>query len=147
MRRTLYVIAVLALVGGLGCSGVSTIEKANLTNPAARADYAKTHSGDIHALFVQDGEITRGMSADEVIASWGMPNVYTLSRTGPAENWVYYVRARDSAAIIIYTLTFKADTLAMWDIEQRRAVGQTVVSNFEPPQGEPTRWEQDYKKH
>jgi len=147
MRRSLVVIAALALVIALGCSGMSTVERANLTNPSAREGYVKTHSGDAHALFVQDGEITRGMSADEVIASWGMPNVYTLSRTEQSENWIYYVRARDAAAIITYRLTFKADTLAAWDIEQRRLTGPTVVSAFDPPSGTSPRPDLNLKKH
>jgi hypothetical protein len=146
MRQMLAVVALLALAGVLGCSGVSTVERANLTDPMDRAGYVKSHPGDVHALFVQDGEITRGMSADEVIASWGMPNVYTLSRTEPAENWIYYVRARDSAVLVIYTLTFRADTLATWTIEQRRAIGQTVVSAFEPPTGDSPRSDGDRRK-
>lgn len=146
MRCTLVVIAVLTLVTALGCSGVSTVEKANLTNPTSREGYVKAHPGDVHAMFVQDGEITRGMSADEVIASWGMPNVYTLSRTEPSENWIYYVKARDSAVIVIYTLTFRADTLAAWDIEERRLTGLAVVSTFDPPSGTSPRSDLDAKK-
>lgn len=146
MRCTLVVIAVLALMTALGCSGVSTVEKADLTNPTAREGYVKTHLGDVHAMFVRDGEITKGMSADEVIASWGMPNVYSLSRTEPSENWIYYVKARDSAVIFIYTLTFRADTLAMWDIEQRRVAGQPIVSTFVPPPDTSPRSDPDARK-
>jgi hypothetical protein len=146
MRCTLVFITGIALVTALGCSGVSTVEKANLTNPTAREGYVKTHAGDLHTMFVRDGEITRGMSADEVIASWGMPNVYSLSRTEPSENWIYYVRARDSAMILIYTLTFRADTLAAWDIEHRRLVGQAIVSTFDPPREVSPRSDRDARK-
>ncbi len=146
MKRLGLVVALLALVGAAGCSGVSTVERANLTNPTDRAGYARSHTGDIHALFVQDGEIAKGMSPDEVIASWGMPNVYALSRTEPAENWIYYVKAQNSAVLVIYTLTFRADTLAAWNIEQKRSIGQTVVSTFEPPPGSGPRSEMGTEK-
>jgi hypothetical protein len=56
------------------------------------------------------------------------------------------VRARDSAVILIYTLTFEADTLAGWDIEQRRIAGQAVVSTFDPPRGTDPRAELDARK-
>jgi len=137
MGRTLVLPIVLVLLTALGCSGVSTVERANLTTPVAREGYVKSHPGDTHTDHILNGEITRGMSVYEVIASWGMPNVYVVSRSKPGEQWIYYLRDRDSLSLLIYTLNFEEDTLKVWDIDQERPTGQSIVSTVELPRGTP----------
>lgn len=128
MRFVMIICACALLIASIGCSCVSTVERANRTPAACREDYVKLHPDSPHAGSIVNGEIVRGMSAQEVMASWGLPNVYVVTRTSPTEQWIYYLRDRDALTMLIYTLTFADDTLQVWDIDQKRFVGQGIVS-------------------
>ncbi|MDD4856467.1 MAG: hypothetical protein PHD74_00015 [Candidatus Krumholzibacteria bacterium] len=136
----------LALVFSVGamlfisysCSCVSTIERANLVPACSREEYVKLHPEGAHNDCIKNGEIVRGMCAHEVFASWGLPNVYIVTRSAPSEEWIYYVKDQSSLAMLIYTLSFTDDTLRVWNIDQKRFVGQEIVSareSFELPVG------------
>jgi hypothetical protein len=89
------------------------------------------HPEGDHNNFIQNGEIVPGMNVHEVIASWGLPNVYVVTRMEPTEQWIYYLKDRDSLSMLIYTLSFANDTLQIWNVEQKRFVGQGIVSKDE----------------
>jgi hypothetical protein len=128
MRFMLILSAVALLTTSYGCSCVSTVERANLTPAVTRAEYIRLHPDASHNDCIRNGEIVRGMSAHEVVASWGLPNVYVLTRSSPSEQWIYYIKDRDSLAMLVYTLGFADDTLRVWTIDQKRDVGQGIVS-------------------
>jgi len=128
MRFVLIVSAVALLATTHGCSCVSTIERADLTPASSREEYVRLHPAGVHNACIKNGEIVRGMSAREVIASWGLPNVYIAAKTTPAEQWIFYIKDHDSLSMLIYTLGFADDTLQAWDVEQKRFVGQGIVS-------------------
>jgi len=128
MRFMLILSAVALLATSYGCSCVSTVERASLTPAAARAEYVRLHPDCAHNDCIRNGEIVRGMSAHEVVASWGLPNVYVLTRKSPSEQWIYYIKDRGSLAMLVYTLGFADDTLRVWNIDQKRDVGQGIVS-------------------
>lgn len=128
MKKVLVCSIVAMLVTGYGCSCVSTVERANITPAESREEYVKAHPEGTYNECIREGEITAGMTMHEVIASWGMPNVYVVTRTQPAEQWIYYLKDRDSLSMLIYTLSFSDDTLRVWDIDQKRFVGQGIVS-------------------
>jgi hypothetical protein len=131
VRFLLFLNAAVLLVIMSGCSCVSTMERANLTTAASREEYVKLHPDGTHNDCIMNGEIVRGMSAPEVVASWGLPNVYIVTKTGPDEQWIFYVKDRDSLSMLIYTLGFADDTLRAWEVEQKRFVGQGIVSASE----------------
>jgi len=131
MRLVLILSAMALLATTYGCSCVSTIERADLTAAASRDEYVRLHPDGLHNGCIKNGEIVRGMSAREVIASWGLPNVYIAAKTTPAEQWIFYIKDHDSLSMLIYTLGFMDDTLQAWDIEQKRFVGQGIVSGRE----------------
>lgn len=122
-------VAVLAAV--CGCSCTSTVERANLTSAEARQQYVAVHPDCAFGDLIREGEITRGMCSHEVIASWGMPNVYVLSKKVPGEQWIYYIRDPEAASVLVYTLTFEADTLSAWDIDQKRLTGLGIAAGPE----------------
>jgi hypothetical protein len=132
MKKLPIFFAALAVVW-YGCSCTSTVERANFVAPETREDYIKLHPDGPFNDLIREGEITRGMSVHEVIASWGMPHVYAVSRALPAEHWIYYIRDREALSMLIYTLTFENDTLRIWDIDQKRFTGQGIASKYEPP--------------
>jgi len=125
---TLIFFVCIVLAASFGCSCVSTVERANRIPAACREDYVKLHPECDHGESIVNGEIVRGMCSHEVLASWGFPGVYVVTGTAPAEHWIYYLKDRDSATMLIYTLTFADDTLQVWDVDQKRFVGQGIVS-------------------
>ncbi len=128
MKMAMILCVCVALVASIGCSCVSTVERVNRTPVASREDYVKLNPDCDHGESIVNGEIVRGMNSREVLASWGLPNVYIVTRTSPAEQWIYYLKDRDSLTMLIYTLTFADDTLQVWDVDQKRFVGQGIAS-------------------
>lgn len=128
MNKTLILCVCALSAVSWGCSCVSTVERANRIPAACREDYVKLHPECEHGASIVNGEIVRGMCSHEVLASWGLPSVYVVTGTSPTEHWIYYLKDRDSLTMLIYTLTFAADTLQVWDVEQKRFVGQGIVS-------------------
>jgi len=139
MRTVTKVIAALLLLLTVGCSGLSTIERAELTNVESREYFISSNPGSIYCENIRNGEIVRGMNIYEVIASWGLPNVYLVARKEPHENWIYYVQDQDTRSILIYTLTFSDDLLKGWDIDMKRFVDQRVVFDSDMPLRLPAR--------
>ena len=146
MRFALILAAVVSVATTYGCSCVSTVERANLAPAASREEYARLHPEGAHNDCIRNGEIVRGMSAHEVIASWGLPDVYITTKTTPAEQWIFYVKDRGSLSMLIYTLGFADDTLRAWDVEQKRFVGQGIVSATERVRATPVSTDFDPKK-
>lgn len=122
-------VATLALF--CGCSCTSTVERANLTSAEEREEYVAAHPDCPFADLIRQGEITHGMCSRDVIASWGMPNVYALSKKVPGERWIYYIRDPEATSVLIYTLIFEDDTLSTWDIDQKRFTGQGIATGPE----------------
>ncbi|HVO77125.1 MAG TPA: hypothetical protein VMT60_03985, partial [Candidatus Bathyarchaeia archaeon] len=96
MRFMLILSAVALLATSYGCSNVSTVERASLTPTVAREEYVRLHPQCPHKSCIMQGEIVRGMSSHEVVASWGLPNVYVVMRKSPTEQWIYYIKDLDS---------------------------------------------------
>ncbi len=137
MKRTICLILAMVFCAGIGCSGISHTERENFTRPEAREKYIVSHPECKHEVHIRNGEIIRGMDIYEVMASWGLPNVYLASTDEPKEFWIYYVQQKDTKTVIIYTLTFDNNCLEGWDIDQKRfddyrIVSETKLSTEEP---------------
>jgi hypothetical protein len=130
MNRLPILFAALVMVWS-GCSCKSATERADLVALEAREGYVAAHPEGAFNDLILKGEITRGMSAHDVLAAWGMPNVYALSRKSPEEHWIYYVRDPEVLSLLIYTLTFEDDTLRLWDVDQKRATGHGIAAKRE----------------
>ena len=44
------------------------------------------------------------LKSDEVVASWGFPNVLLVDDHFKSQHWVYYTRGSDDGSVLIYTL-------------------------------------------
>jgi hypothetical protein len=138
--------ACAVLAASIGCSCVSTVERINRTPVESREEYVNTHPDCAFTESIRNGEIMRGMCGPEVIASWGLPNVYAVTRSSPTEQWIYYLKDRESLTMLIYTLTFADDTLQVWDIDQKRFVGQGIISTGDLEEGAPSAAVDDRKR-
>lgn len=120
MRRMFYIILVGVIMLGSGCSTIGTVERENLVDPQLRADYIDKHPAGRFNQNIMNGEITRGMESDEVIASWGFPNVLLVDNESTSQYWVYYTSGADAGSVHIYTLNFDNSNLVDWDIDIKR---------------------------
>ncbi len=125
---TLFIVVLLCIA--VGCSSISQTEREYFTRPEAREQYIIDHPDCTCRDQIRNGEIIRGMDIYEVIASWGLPNVYLVSKEVPKEYWIYYVQEGASKAVLIYTLTFAEDYLEGWDIDQKRFDDYRIVSDM-----------------
>ena len=104
-----------------GCSRISTVEREPLIAEETREAYCSAHPDSRYVQHIRDGEIVRGMSGNEVIASWGMPNVYLVSKNGDEEYWIYYVQDPVQNSVMVYSLCFDQDNvLSDWEIDMKR---------------------------
>ena len=133
MKPRPHIVATLLVIVMLGCSGVLTVEQADLTKLESREHFIELNPNSQFCEHIRNGEISRGMNIYEVIASWGLPNVYLVSQKEPNENWIYYVEDPDSRSILIYTLTFRDDSLEAWEIDMKRFVDQRIVFDADTP--------------
>jgi len=116
----------------LGCSCVTKVERENFVDSSFRDDYTKLNPESPFCQNIKNGEITRGMNVQEVMASWGLPNVYLVSTKKSEEYWIYYIRNEISSSILIYTLVFTDDSkLSDWDIDMKRFIDNSYVHNPE----------------
>ncbi len=130
MKITGILLTAVLLCAAIGCSGISRTEREYFTRPEAREQYIIDHPDCAHSDQIRNGEIVRGMDIYEVIASWGLPNVYLVSEKTPKEYWIYYVQEESSKAVLIYTLTFGGERLEDWDIGQKRFDDYRIVSDM-----------------
>ncbi|MBN1884598.1 MAG: hypothetical protein JW876_03605 [Candidatus Krumholzibacteriota bacterium] len=131
LRTSILTVLLASIVTGCGCAGMSTVEREYLTEPASREQYLVDHPGCAFIRHIRNGEIVRGMVFDEVMASWGLPNVYMASEGTPREYWIYYVQGEDTRSILIYTLLFHDSCLEQWEIDQKRFADTRIVSGGE----------------
>jgi len=119
---------VISVIFSIGCSCFSNIEREDLVDLCEREEYVKEHPECRFRDNIICGEIVRGMESDEVMASWGMPNVYLISKSSDNEYWVYYVQDENLQSVLIYTLTFNNhNNLDDWDIDIKRFTGTSYV--------------------
>jgi hypothetical protein len=118
-----------------GCSGTSQIEREDFTSSEAREIYIDGHPESIFQENIRRGEIVRGMNEEEVIASWGMPNVYLTSRVKDEERFIYYIQDRGANSVLVYMLDFDMDNILYdWDIDQKRLSSYSLVGYDQPPE-------------
>jgi len=137
MKLSCLPLALIVLLLLTGCTPVSLVEKANLTDKVTRENFIENHPDCPFKDYIREGEIVRGMDIYEVIASWGLPNVYVTSKETDYEYWVYYVACENSNSILIYTLKFNGDMLEDWDIDQKRFVDQRIITEAVPIREKP----------
>ncbi len=128
MKSLAIALAALVVFSDLGCSCVSRIERENFVDSSFRDEYTKLNPESPFCQNIRNGEITRGMNGQEVIASWGLPNVYLVSAMKAEEYWIYYIRNEASSSILVYTLIFAGDNmLSDWDIDMKRFIDNSFV--------------------
>ena len=111
MRYLPLLFAMPLLIFVSGCSCTSHIEREDFTSSEAREIYIEGHPESAFQENIRNGEIVRGMNGDEIIASWGMPNVYLTSSVNDEERFIYYIQYREASSVLVYMLDFDEDNI------------------------------------
>lgn len=120
MKIVPYIAVLALLLFQSGCSGVSTVERGRFVEAASRENFCLDNPESRFLEYIRNGEIIRGMDGHEVIGSWGMPNVYLVSKDLTEEYWIYYVQSREVGSVMVYSLVFGDNILADWDVDVKR---------------------------
>jgi hypothetical protein len=133
MRSLPLLFAMSILIFVSGCSCTNQVEREDFTSSNVREIYIEGHPESSFQENIRNGEIIRGMNEDEVIASWGMPNVYLTSKVSDEERFIYYIQARGSNSVLVYMLDFDGgNILYNWDIDEKRLTSYSLVGFDEP---------------
>lgn len=134
MRYLPLLFALSLLIVASGCSSTSQIEREDFVSSDAREIFIEGHPESAFQENIRNGEIIRGMNEDEVLASWGMPNVYLSSREREEERFVYYIQDRGANSVLVYMLDFDSDNILYnWDIDEKRLSSYSLVRFDELP--------------
>jgi len=90
MRRFWLFVFIGLVVFSFGCSKITTIGREGCIDPQLRAEYMDSHPEGTFNSHIYKGEVKRGMNSDEVVASWGFPNVLLVDNHFTNQHWVYY---------------------------------------------------------
>ncbi len=133
MRYLPLLFAMPLLIFVSGCSCTSHIERENFTSSEAREIYIEGHPESAFQENIRNGEIVRGMNGDEIVASWGMPNVYLTSSVNDEERFIYYIQDRGAGSVLVYMLDFDEDNILYdWDIDEKRLSSYSLVGYEQP---------------
>ncbi len=140
-------IPLVALVGivAASCSHAPRLATAPAMRDDFRVEYLRNNPDGKHNRHIKNGEITRGMSVIEVLASWGLPNVKRTGKVERNEYWTYYSHDKHTDTYTSYALVFQTRILARWVIEtginsydalvQRDLIGIPSQGRTQPTEG------------
>jgi hypothetical protein len=115
---TLTIMATLAL----GCATAPPARTETSAIHELRADYRKEFPDSPRNQHVLRGEVVRGMTLYEVLASWGVPDRRIVSDAGK-ERWVYVLMDDLSMDWVVYEYNFHDNTLVDWTTTRGAANG------------------------
>ena len=87
------------------------------TTPAIRElrdDYLANFPDGANNDHIKRGEIVKGMSLFEVLASWGIPDARVVAEEGSRERWIYVLLDDLSLDWIGYEYEFNGNQLVDW---------------------------------
>ena len=126
-RRILARCASLLAVAGL--AACATTAPSRPETPAIRelrADYLRAFPEGRFNDHIQRGEVVKGMSLYEVLASWGIPDAREVATQDNRERWVYVVVDDASLDWIRYDYLFNGNVLLDWEVTRNVANGLSL---------------------
>lgn len=109
----------------VGIAGCASVPPTRTETPAIRdlrADYLKEFPNAPHNDHILRGEVVKGMSLYEVLASWGVPDRRLVSDAGK-ERWVYVLLDDASMDWVCYEYDFRNNALVDWTTSRSNANG------------------------
>jgi hypothetical protein len=132
-NRVRYLASLAITVMAVCAEGCATAPPSRTETPAIaelRADYFKEFPDATNNSHVRHGEIVKGMSLYEVLASWGVPDRRLVTDTGH-ERWVYVLQDDLSMDWVAYEYDFRNNALVDWATARSNTNGFALDSNDE----------------
>lgn len=135
MRATAPTFTLLAalLTGVCGCSTYNYMRQATPRMERTRVDWVASHPTATHNDKIISGQVTPGMTREEVLVSWGRPDHVRPRSMAPDgvvidERWKY----REDASVpspSTFLLTFKGDLLDQIEVNRGYSPFSTKVED------------------
>ena len=94
-----------------------------------REEYLRTYPEGPHNAEINRGEIVKGMSLYEVLASWGIPDLRRVSSERDREEWTYVLLDDNAVDWVSYDCVFHGNQLVEWFMNRNAGgTGAPVVS-------------------
>ena len=125
-RHLAHCLLILVIACATSCA---TAPPARIETPAIRdlrEDYFRTFPEGPHNDHIRRGEVVRGMSLFEVLASWGIPDARVVSAQGDQERWMYVLLDDLSMDWVSYEYEFRNNALFTWSTSRNVANGLTL---------------------
>ena len=107
----------LCLIGSVALTSCATAPPTRPATPAIhelRDDYFRTFPEGPNNDHIRRGEVVKGMTLFEVLASWGIPDARAVSAEGNKERWIYVLFDDLSMDWVGYEYEFMANALIEW---------------------------------
>jgi len=133
LRNTLLVVTAIGLTAS--CAHVPRMQNNDPETVTLRAQYLSENPKGVHNDEIERGEVSKGMNAMEVLASWGMPEKREVKKGANEECWFYSARDKDNGDYIAYELVLVDLLLKRWHVNRGtagagvRATEVTTVDN------------------
>ena len=126
--KALCCLAVVFLVTvATGCTHAPRLSRTTADIEIYRAEYMRNNPDGKYNEQIMKGEVTKGMDAVEVLASWGLPHLRRGSEHTDQESWVYYTIDDHTKQVISYELVFLSSELSRWFVDNN-ASGQGTLT-------------------
>jgi len=103
-----------------------------------RTDYLKSNPDGIYNDYIRRGEVVKGMTYVEVLASWGFPASRLRVPERNLEYWRYVARDDVSLDWAQYTFVFEGPSLIEWQMTRHTSKGRAMEPiEFSDPTGPP----------
>jgi len=119
VRARWWLLCILA--GVTACATTPPRRSETIAIRQIREDYLRVYPEGPHNAEINRGEIVKGMSLYEVLASWGIPDLRAVSAERDREEWTYVVLDDNAVDWVSYDCVFHGNELVEW--YQRRNVG------------------------
>lgn len=116
--RSLVFFAVCLLVLVAGCSHSPRMIRHTPDVDVYRAEFLRNNPDGKYNQNIVKGEVSKGMTVLEVIASWGLPHVRRGAKPSDTESWTYYTIDEHTHKVVSYELVFVSDQLNRWVIDE-----------------------------
>ena len=118
--------SLLALACLAGCASSPPSRTETPAIRELRADYMRTFPQGRYNDHIERGEVVKGMSLFEVLASWGIPDARVVAPDENRERWMYVLMDDASMDWVRYDYLFNGNVLLDWEVTRNVTNGLTL---------------------
>ncbi|HET6348338.1 MAG TPA: hypothetical protein VFH88_04565 [Candidatus Krumholzibacteria bacterium] len=130
--RRRYLATCLGIAAAASLSACATAPPSRTETEAIhelRADYLRQFPEGPNNDHVRRGEVVKGMSLYEVLASWGVPDARSVSQKDNREVWTYVLMDDLSLDWLCYEYEFRNNAVTDWTVSRNISSGMALYSD------------------